>query len=97
MFKFITRWWRNRNAKQPQLPPHELERLSARVGALAKDDPLWPMLLALLRENLKTEIDAVAKPDIEDAEAHRSRGRLGMLLDLESQFGKLWQDTHQGQ
>jgi hypothetical protein len=73
---------------------HDLERLKARIGLLAADDPLWPMLLAWLEANIKTETHALAPPGIGDEEAHRSRGRVGMLLDLEAQLNQLWRDSH---
>lgn len=92
---FHLKWLRlfKRNSR-PSLPPHELERLLGRVSLLAKDDPLWPMLRALLRSNLLIETEAVARPNIGDEEAHRARGRVGMLLDLEAQLEKLWNDSH---
>jgi hypothetical protein len=76
------------------VPPHDLERLKARVGLLAKDDPLWPMLSALVRANLKIETEAVAKAGIGDEEAHRARGRVGMLLDIEEQLQQVWETSH---
>ena len=76
---------------------HDVERLTARVGMLAKDDPLWPMLTALMRQNLATETEAVARPGIGDEEAHRARGRVGMLLDIEAQLQDLWEKSHQAE
>jgi hypothetical protein len=74
--------------------PHDLERLKARVGALAADDPLWPMLLGLVRRNVETEMEALARPGIGDEEAHRARGRVGMMLDFEGQMRGVWEETH---
>lgn len=79
------------------IPPHDFERLKARVGGLAKDDPLWPLLLALLRSNQTIEIATLAAPRVEDGEAHRGRGRVGMLLDLEAQLNEVWVASHQAE
>jgi hypothetical protein len=76
------------------IPAHDLERLKARVGALAQDDPLWPMLIGLVRKNLQTETEAVSAPGIGDEEAHRARGRVGMLLDIETQLKEVWAASH---
>ena len=81
----------------PVIPAHDLEKLLARVGVLASDDPLWPMLTALVRRNLETETEAVARAGIGDEEAHRARGRVGMLLDIEQQLNQIWRDSHTGQ
>jgi hypothetical protein len=80
-----------------QIPKHDRQRLEARVGMLAKDDPLWPMLTALVRANLAIETEAVAKAGIDDAEAHRARGRVGMLLDLEAQLAQVWENSHKAE
>lgn len=84
-----------RKVQLPPLPKHDLERFKARVGLLAQDDPLWPMLRAWLRANLEIETEAVAKPDVKDGEAHRARGRVGMVLDMEAQLKQVWEDSHQ--
>jgi len=84
--------WKKRERKA--VAPHDLERLQARVGLLAADDPLWPMLTALVRQNLAVETEAVARPGIGDEEAHRARGRVGMLLDFEAQLVQVWEDAH---
>lgn len=76
------------------IPAHDLQLLQNRVACLAADDPLWPMLVALLRRNMQTDLEALAPAGIGDEEAHRGRGRIGMILDLEAQFNQLWQDTH---
>ena len=76
------------------VPPHDLQLLQNRVACLAADDPLWPMLVALLRRNMQTDLEALAPAGIGDEEAHRGRGRIGMILDLEAQFNQLWADTH---
>lgn len=76
------------------VPAHDVERLEARVGLLPKDDPLWPMLLALVQRNLAQETEAVAAPAIGDEEAHRARGRVGMCLDLEHQLREIWENSH---
>ena len=78
------------------LPPHELQLLQNRVAGLAADDPLWPRLLALVKNNVERETDTLCAPAIGDGEAHRARGRVGMLLDLEAQLNQVWQETHQG-
>ncbi len=85
-------FWKNKPLKE--IPPHDLEKLHARVSVLAADDALWPMLAALLRSNLKIETEAVARAGIGDEEAHRARGRVGMLLDLEAQLQQVWDDSH---
>ena len=76
------------------LPAHDLEKLVARASFLPADDPLWLMLIALVRANLAIETEAVAKAGIDDAEAHRARGRVGMLLDLETQLQQVWDASH---
>jgi len=79
------------------VPKHDLERLKARVGLLAQDDPLWPMLTALVRANLTIETEAVAKAGIDDAEAHRARGRVGMLMDFEQQLQQVLEASHKAE
>lgn len=76
------------------VPRHDLERLKARVGLLPQDDPLWPMLAALLQANLHAETESLARPNIGDEEAHRSRGRVGMCLDLQAQLAQVWEASH---
>lgn len=76
------------------IPKHDLKLLQARVGMLATDDPLWPMLKALVRRNIETETEAVAREGIGNEEAHRGRGRVGMLLEIETQLQKVWEDSH---
>ena len=90
------KFWQRKPA--PVAPvAHDVERLKARVGMLAQDDPLWPMLTALIRRNLATETEAVSRPGIGDEEAHRARGRVGMLLDIEGQLVDLWEKSHQAE
>lgn len=88
------KFWQRKPKPLADIPPHDLRRMKDRVGLLASDDPLWPMLRALLKANLLIETEAVAKSGIDDAEAHRSRGRVGMLLDLDAQLGQVWNDSH---
>lgn len=76
------------------LPKHDLQRLQARVGLLAADDPLWPMLKALARANVEIETEILCRAGISSDEAHRGRGRVGMLLDLEAQLNQVWADSH---
>lgn len=78
----------------PPVPAHDVQRLEARVGLLAQDDPLWPMLIALVQQNLALETAAVARAAIGDEEAHRARGRVGMCLDLEQQLREVWERSH---
>jgi hypothetical protein len=85
-------WWRRRAALKAV--KHELEKLEARVGVLPLNDPLWPMLIALVNANVRSETEAVARPNIGDEEAHRARGRVGMLLDVETQLSELWEKSH---
>lgn len=81
--------------KTPALiPPHDLKRLHARAGLLSQDDPLWPMLLALVQSNVKIETEQLARSGIGDEEAHRARGRVGMLLEMEAQLNQVWWDSH---
>jgi hypothetical protein len=93
----VFRIFKRRRALQPPLVAHDLKRLEARVGLLPGDDPLWPMLKALLRANLEIETEAVAKAGIGDEEAHRARGRVGMLLDMEEQIKQVWENSHKAE
>jgi hypothetical protein len=77
-----------------RIPKHDLERLQARAGLLAQDDPLWPMLGALVQANVQIETELLCRADIGDEEAHRARGRVGMLLEMEAQLNTVWADSH---
>lgn len=92
MPKWLVKFWKTRavNAR----PAFDLEALNARVRGLALDDPLWPQLRALLRANVWTELDALASPGLDDAETHRLRGRVGMLMDFEKELEEVWDTAH---
>ena len=72
----------------------ELTRLKARLEALPPDDPLWPQLLELLDAYLLTEAGMSVTPGLDDGEAHRFRGRVGMLLDLRADLQRVWVEAH---
>lgn len=59
-------------------------------------DPLWAGLQELMQSNIEIETENVCAPGISDAEAHRGRGRLGMLLDLREQLNDLIAEAHKG-
>ncbi len=61
---------------------HDLAALKRRLAVMPAEDDLWPRLLALLDAYVVSETKPLAGAGLDDAEAHRLRGRVGMLLDL---------------
>lgn len=80
--------WLNPPKPDPKWTEH-YEQWKQRVAALPHDDPLWPGLLALLDQFILSETQAGSTPGLTSEEAHRFRGRIGMLLDLREEFAKL--------
>ena len=81
--------------KKTVLPAeHDSLKLNARVGLIAADDPLWPLLLGLVKANVDVETQAAARPGTSTEEAHRGLGRVGMLLDFEAQLKQVWEASH---
>lgn len=74
-------------------------RLKGFVEALARvtdrNDPMWQGLIALIDVNIEIEQSALCGAHMADSEAHRGRGRLGMLLDLKEQFDDLLRQAHE--
>ncbi len=66
-----------------------LELLKARLWSMGSEDILWPQLMALLEAYAMAEARAAASPALDDAEAHRLRGRMGMCFDLKQDLEKL--------
>lgn len=66
-----------------------LATLKRRVAQLAGDDPLWADLIALIDCNISTETRVSVSAAMGNEEAHRFRGRIGMLLDLRQQLADL--------
>jgi hypothetical protein len=75
---------------KPKEVPEPIRPLFNRMVASPEDD-LWPSLNALLQLNLNTEVQAIVPERIGDEEAHRARGRIGMLLELSAQLNDLMQ------
>lgn len=73
---------------------HDLEKFKARLRGLAVDDPLWPMLLALVDEHVRDAVEACVLPGLPGDEAHRLRGRVGMMLDFRDSLSAVWEETH---
>ncbi len=68
----------------------EFKRL---LQALPPGAPLWTQLLALLDAYVLSESVGLASPGLDDAEAHRFRGRIGMLLDLKAELDRLHRES----
>lgn len=75
-------------------PDYDNEKFKQRLRGMAQDDPLWPQLIALMEAFSRTETGPLVAPGLDDAEAHRLRGRVGMCLDLRDELMKLWNETH---
>jgi hypothetical protein len=57
-----------------------------RLALLDPQDALWVGVRRLLADNAAIETEALCRPNLGDEEAHRQRGRLSMLLDLQQQL-----------
>jgi hypothetical protein len=57
-----------------------------RLALLDPQDALWKGIQSLLADNVAIETEAVCRAHLGDEEAHRQRGRLSMLLDLQQQL-----------
>lgn len=71
-----------------------IEQFKARLQTITPADPLWAGLMYYLDELHKTEERSLCLPAIGDGEAHRGRGRLGMLIDLRDQLDDLMVKAH---
>lgn len=79
---------------RPDLPGFNLELFKARLRGMAGDDVLVAQLLALHDANIRLATASLALPGMDDAEAHRWRGRIGAMLDLRNELQDLWNETH---
>lgn len=75
-------------------PGFDRDRFKARIMGLAEDDPLWPQLLGLVDACVESELGPLVISGLPDAEAHRLRGRVGMLMDFKADLEKVWAETH---
>lgn len=57
-----------------------------RLALLDPQDALWIGIRRLLADNVAIETEALCRPNLGNEEAHRQRGRLSMLLDLQQQL-----------
>jgi len=73
----------------------DLDRLRRSLAALPPDDQLWADLMALLEAYALAEAKALASPALDDAEAHRLRGRVGMCFDLKADLERLRIESEQ--
>lgn len=76
--------------------PHWAATLHAfreQLAVTQPTDPLWAGVLGLLDANLRVELNPVATPGLSSEEAHRFRGRIGMLLDLKAEMEKLHREA----
>lgn len=64
------------------------EEFKRRLALLEPQDALWCGIRKLLDDNAAIESAALCGPNIGDEEAHRLRGRLSMLLDLQQQLSE---------
>lgn len=76
------------------LPGFNLELFKARLRGMAGDDVLVAQLLSLHDANIRLATASLALPGMDDAEAHRWRGRIGAMLDLRNELQDLWNETH---
>jgi hypothetical protein len=77
--------------------PAKYEIWSARLAGFPEGDPFWNGLLALLDQYVISELAASVTPGLSSDEAHRFRGRLGMLLDLRHDLVQAMQAAREGQ
>ena len=75
--------------------PATLAALRVRLAATPKDDALLRGILALIEANVRTELDPLTAPGLDEAEVNRLRGRLGMCLDLKAEIEKLHREAQQ--
>ena len=71
-----------------------LQQFQARLQTITPTDPLWMGLLWYLDACRDIEQRSLCQPAIGDEEAHRGRGRLGMLIDLRDQLDDIMIKAH---
>lgn len=76
--------------------PAKLRALRETLAVTPPDHPLVAGFLGLLDQNVLSELGPSVQPGLSDAERHRFAGRLGILLDVKSDFQKLHRDAVAG-
>lgn len=69
--------------------PATLQRLKEQLAVTRPEDPLLAGFLGLIDANVRAELPPSTVPGLPNEEAHRFRGRIGMLLDLKADLEKL--------
>lgn len=86
--KWIKRLFARRSRRRVMVRQFDYQKFKQRLAAIPGDDPLWPLLLEFLDANVHTETSISVQAGLDDAEAHRFRGRIGMCMDLRSDLEK---------
>jgi hypothetical protein len=73
----------------PSPRPFDLNAFRQELRGVPPDGVLWTQLLALLDAYALTEARALSSPGLDDAEAHRLRGRVGLCFDLKQDLERL--------
>jgi hypothetical protein len=69
--------------------PEQLAALRERLAFTPPQDPLWAGVIGLIDANIRAEMEPALSAGLSTEEAHRFRGRLGMLLDLKRELLRL--------
>ena len=108
MWKKILNWLGRRSSAalpRPALPPKlavqltdpewpdKLKRLQDRLANTPDEDPTMVGLIGLIDAFIRSELEPTVSSGLDDAEVHRLRGRLGMLIDFKAELLKLWRDV----
>lgn len=80
-----------RDARQVEF---DSERFELQLRGLPPDSPMWAQFMALLEAEIRTEIGALCSFGLDDAETHRLRGRVGMMIDFRDEMELLWTRAH---
>lgn len=88
------KFWKRKAKVATSAAEFNLDAFQARLRGLAGDDALNTQMEAWLTANVWTETGAAVSAGLDDSEAHRLRGRVGMVLDLREEWRRQWDITH---
>jgi hypothetical protein len=87
-------WFRGKaESRKLKAEMFNLEAFRQELRGVPPDGVLWVQLMALLDAYALTEARALSSPGLDDAEAHRLRGRVGMCFDLKQDLERLMADA----
>lgn len=72
--------------------PFDADKFRERLTLMPVDDPIIPLLLSWFDACVHTELGPATAHGLDDAEAHRFRGRIGMCLDLRNDLERTWRE-----